>query len=194
MKPDSILVPAIPLFVYSADQGSKASFKFSRDNSALFCKGVSIDNISYITGTVDELSLFTARLDDSSAPPELIQVATSRYGEALDFELGNLCFANQCPSGEDSVFSSVSLLRKLQRAGRVEPEYDVRVNAMAVVMESIVSARAAIISETGYIGLVPEYAQIDDVVCVLFGSQVPVVLRKDGDHYRFVGEWYVISL
>jgi hypothetical protein len=51
------------------------------------------------------------------------------------------------------------------------------------------------------LGLVPDYADKGDYICILFGCSVPVVLREvkhvltstqdKGTHYEFVGECYV---
>ncbi|PQE27849.1 Heterokaryon incompatibility protein [Rutstroemia sp. NJR-2017a BBW] len=55
-------------------------------------------------------------------------------------------------------------------------------------------------TKNGYVGLVPPGTRIGDVVCVLFGMQTPVVLRKieDGESdlgdkiiYELVGECYI---
>lgn len=55
------------------------------------------------------------------------------------------------------------------------------------------------VTEAGYMALVPELARPGDVVAVIFGLEVPFLLRKDGDHgkveeqgtYQLVGECYV---
>jgi hypothetical protein len=44
------------------------------------------------------------------------------------------------------------------------------------------------------IGLGPAATRVGDVVCVLFGCQVPFILRPENDHYRLVGECYVYEL
>jgi hypothetical protein len=44
----------------------------------------------------------------------------------------------------------------------------------------------------GSLGLVPEDTEPEDSVCILFGCDVPVVLRKqDNDTWKFIGEAYV---
>lgn len=54
--------------------------------------------------------------------------------------------------------------------------------------------RRMMITEKGYIGLVPKHAQAGDLVCVLRGCSVPVLLRKEDDYHVFVGESYVHCL
>lgn len=48
-----------------------------------------------------------------------------------------------------------------------------------------------VISEKGYLGIVPPHTQAGDIVCVLFGCSMPVILRKAENHYIFIGESYV---
>ncbi|KAK5265907.1 hypothetical protein LTR96_008808 [Exophiala xenobiotica] len=54
--------------------------------------------------------------------------------------------------------------------------------------------RRVFVSESGYCGLVPEDAEDGDCLCVLFGCDAPVVLRKTEDWYKFIGECYIQRL
>lgn len=40
----------------------------------------------------------------------------------------------------------------------------------------------------------PAAIRVGDVLCILFGGQVPFILRSEGEHYRLVGECYVYEL
>jgi hypothetical protein len=47
-------------------------------------------------------------------------------------------------------------------------------------------------TKKGRIGWTPLGSKTGDIVCVLYGSNVPFILRDDGDGYhRLVGESYV---
>jgi hypothetical protein len=50
------------------------------------------------------------------------------------------------------------------------------------------------LTEKGYIGLAPLGAQKGDIVCVLCGSEVPLLLRRYGDEYVLIGECFVQGL
>jgi hypothetical protein len=185
---------------YSADRGAAVGFHFSSDTTSLFCNGVIIDTVSFLTRAgKDLLSIcFGGRLDPST-PPELVQATGLRYGEALKFELEGLLTARRMPGWEESGLddnrvSVVSLFRLMHRINQVRPGLAGDINSIRLVYKSTLGRRAAFVSGTGYVGLVPEYAQVGDVVCVLFGSKVPVVLRKNADHYGFVGDWLVTLL
>jgi hypothetical protein len=53
--------------------------------------------------------------------------------------------------------------------------------------------RKVFIGDNGYCGLVPDHTE-GDMICVLFGCDVPVVLRQKADHYIFIGECYIKGL
>ena len=46
-------------------------------------------------------------------------------------------------------------------------------------------------TKKGFIGLGPRSMRQGDLVCILYGGRVPFILRKEGNHYRLVGESYV---
>ena len=51
--------------------------------------------------------------------------------------------------------------------------------------------RRPIRTVSGHLGLVPDFAQEGDMICVLYGCSTPVVLRKNEDQttYTFIGDW-----
>ncbi|KAF2498159.1 hypothetical protein BU16DRAFT_440192, partial [Lophium mytilinum] len=49
-------------------------------------------------------------------------------------------------------------------------------------------------STIGFMGLVPEEAQVGDRICVLFGVERPFVVRENGPSWTMVGECYVHGL
>lgn len=58
-----------------------------------------------------------------------------------------------------------------------------------------IDSRNLMATTRGYIGLIPDDAQIGDVICVLLGGPTPYVLRPVGDgDYILVGECYVYGL
>lgn len=51
--------------------------------------------------------------------------------------------------------------------------------------------RRLILTHKRYMGLAAEHVRAGDIVAVLFGAQVPLMLRKIDEHYLLVGEAYV---
>ena len=46
-------------------------------------------------------------------------------------------------------------------------------------------------SKKGYMGVAPLMAEVGDMICILYGAQVPFLLRPRDDHYLLVGDCYV---
>ena len=54
--------------------------------------------------------------------------------------------------------------------------------------------RSFFTTEKGYVGLGPPNTMIRDKVFVLLGCNVPVILRKAGEHWFFAGEAFVTAI
>jgi hypothetical protein len=54
--------------------------------------------------------------------------------------------------------------------------------------------RRMVTTQKGYVGMTLELSRRGDLVCLLFGCRMPVVLRPEGDYFRFMGECYVHGL
>ena len=65
-------------------------------------------------------------------------------------------------------------------------------------LETATVNRRSTISNIGYMGLVPRRAQAGDLICVLFGTTTPYLLRPvesgAGMQYQLVGHCYVHGL
>lgn len=58
-------------------------------------------------------------------------------------------------------------------------------------LQKTLQGRKGFTTKHGFIGIGPDNMDDDDVVAVLFGGEVPFVLRPRGDHYIFLGDCYV---
>jgi hypothetical protein len=54
--------------------------------------------------------------------------------------------------------------------------------------------RRMVTTEKGRVGMALELSRRGDLVCLLFGCRMPVVLRPEGEYFRFMGECYVHGL
>lgn len=61
-------------------------------------------------------------------------------------------------------------------------------------MTGISHGRKLFATDFGYIGLAPPTSIVGDEICVLFGSKVPYVFRREGSYCKFVGECYIFGL
>jgi hypothetical protein len=60
-----------------------------------------------------------------------------------------------------------------------------------MILHGMTTSRRLIKTEKGYLGVASMYAEPGDSVCVLFGGQVPFVLRGGPDSWKLVSECYV---
>ena len=61
--------------------------------------------------------------------------------------------------------------------------------------EKYALGRSFYMTEKGYFGLAPPDARKEDVIAILFGSQVPLILRSQGDGtFALIGETHVQGL
>lgn len=51
--------------------------------------------------------------------------------------------------------------------------------------------RRMAVSRKGYLGLVPFETELDDLVCVLLGGDMPFILRRQGPYFTLIGECYI---
>jgi hypothetical protein len=59
------------------------------------------------------------------------------------------------------------------------------------ILDAMTWQRSVFTTSKGYLGLAPGTTTSQDYVCILCGSQMPLVLRKDGAHWELVGQAYV---
>jgi hypothetical protein len=74
-----------------------------------------------------------------------------------------------------------------------------------LMLKRATESRRFFVSTKGYVGLAPFHAEAGDLICILFGGQIPFILRKcsethpkiqyifggEGNAYLFIGESYV---
>lgn len=56
------------------------------------------------------------------------------------------------------------------------------------------TSRSLFLANNAYIGLAPAHAWEGDEICLLFGGDVPYVVRKGEDHYQLIGECYCYGI
>jgi hypothetical protein len=59
------------------------------------------------------------------------------------------------------------------------------------LLQNILPGRRLIKSCSNLLGLAPMYTEPGDKICILFGSQVPFILRKEESHWIIIGECYI---
>lgn len=116
----------------------------------------------------------------------LCDIQTAKVGEyalALQQDLLRWSFPNVFGTGEErKVVEEHAALAKSDTEGLVE------------WMKMVCANRRLFMTETGEVGLGPGVVRPGDVVCVLYGTRVPIVLRQVGAAWAVVGECYVDRL
>lgn len=59
---------------------------------------------------------------------------------------------------------------------------------------TVCARRHRFVTARGMIGVGPEAMEPGDVICILYGADVPFVLRQDGDAYLLIGECFISEL
>jgi len=77
-------------------------------------------------------------------------------------------------------------IRENTRRRRIVPPY-----ALGFVARQFNWDRRIFITDTGLLGMAPDYAQEGDVVYVPLGCFEPILFRKVDNHYISIGEFYV---
>jgi hypothetical protein len=129
-------------------------------------------------------------LEPSTTP--LWAVASTRTREVLDcgpWHGWGVRFGDQIqPDGS----FMLQMRDAKQRAADNEPllaeAFEPWKHGMMALVGSTLMNRALFVSEMGWVGLVPRWAKPGDLICILFGCKVPVVLRRQEDHYQYIGE------
>ncbi|OCK74394.1 HET-domain-containing protein [Lepidopterella palustris CBS 459.81] len=90
--------------------------------------------------------------------------------------------------------------RRLDRADKLVPPQSLEseeklieaLDRQAALAEGAQYSRRFFTTEKGYMGIGPSVAQTRDIICVLFGGEVPFVLRPVGNgRYKMVGQCYM---
>ena len=66
-------------------------------------------------------------------------------------------------------------------------------NQIGMTKRGIVPRRF-IMTSAGFMGLAPPGAEVNDEVCILFGAEVPFVIRRQGKYCQLIGECYVYGI
>ena len=61
-------------------------------------------------------------------------------------------------------------------------------------MEKFIRGRTFFVTAERYMGLAPEATRSGDLVCVIFGCQLPFIVREDAGQHLLVGECYAQGL
>jgi len=197
--------------------GSKTKFKFRVDSNphVLFLQGFLLDSVISLSTKYDgssigteryfqELERMTDTLDRYSSREELLyRVPVSDVQRSSELEVVMGVYPNNSTL-QDSYIALRKLLRQANldhdrslEAQKLEEEAE-PFRAAARYFHGINGARGRFcVTRRGYLGVVPESAQVGDIICIPCGMNVPYLLREIGGMqkvYHLVEQVYVHGL
>ncbi|OIW25329.1 hypothetical protein CONLIGDRAFT_673434 [Coniochaeta ligniaria NRRL 30616] len=200
--------------VYHASGSRPAIFSFSHDRASLSVQGIRCDQVLCLYDTppfpmeypqgVDRWAYetFHGLSTDVQKRLENTYGQTDMVGEFLVAIVGGP-FDRARNRGKDyrGYYGGASrqwheYAASLQTGEKIDDEIpDGDAGELDIRSHRVGHRRKIFIGEKGYCGLVPDSADIGDDLCVLFGCDIPVLLREmGGNKYRLLGESYVQGL
>lgn len=194
-------------FRAGGDRMAKIAFPSS---GRLLVDGLEIDAVSKPTPVVD-----SSALDGVAGLTSLLKSArrlmqhnrSSDESRSDDVRLGQVLMAGRNSEGRPATeedASALSLLSRSLQAGQMSPPLHELKRCSEAPSNCLMKAanfhqcirracanRRLFKTTSGRLGLGPRTMQESDVVCILFGSQWPVILRRRGESYQTVGVCYV---
>lgn len=190
--------------IYRASGNSRVITKPSEDLDILTLKGFHFDNVAEIFefGGEDELGFVLGswkRMTRIGLAPHRPYVGSGDFFNAFwrtlianqGFEVDERKKREQevvkAPEKQrdiaEIIFGLKDLPKDVCKEQYLEP--------FAALIRSKTLNRRMVLTEKGYLGLVPHETEKEDLVCILLGGDMPFILRAEGSHYKFVGESYV---
>lgn len=111
------------------------------------------------------------------------EVASQSQSQAVDF---------------DTLESFAQTLRERASPDRLEALSKDLLDSVKVThlfdSEPTTQAHVFCTTESGYIGMVPQFSRVGDTICLIYGLDTPYVLRAVGGRFQLVGNSYVHGL
>jgi hypothetical protein len=202
-------------YLYSAAKDFPMAVTFSDDSDIMYADGIRADSIERPAPHWDpgrEHNDFVENLLESTQMvwfnllQPVIPVIVSLYGPgfSLGTALGKLLTADRVTDSKSNISrfepdKSWSDLpteppEDFKEIGRAEEQIISWEDSKKHMIESALTQRRFVVTKTGYIGLVPELTEVEDIICILLGCDTPLVLRPINDHYILIGESYICGL
>lgn len=184
---DESISRELPLFV--AARGIEPVVSFSEGNRCLTARGLCFDIIvedseprQWLSRQKDTTELWKSWVSVARCSADEIYVT----GRCSSFT----AFSKVLTTDVKNVSGSWSASR-----GSSTPRFvDKSINAFDLrdgLIDAMTHNRRLFRTAMGYLGLTAATAEVGDTVCILFGSQMPVVMRSNDECWTFVGQAYV---
>jgi hypothetical protein len=176
--------------VYNACPAVPAVIRIDRMRRILRLRGIRFDEV---------FAVGLARNDDPKITPD---VEVFRNWLSLTFQLGN-DYISGCTISEAlqhtlcaDIKESSEWRGQSERGGRVALPGDTNEIPQnffrsSPLLHRRTVRRRLVTTRKGYLALAPQETERGDLLCVLYGGQLPLVLRQSGSCFELIGEAYV---
>lgn len=201
---------------FQAAGRSKANVKLSLCRRLLTCEGIEIGDIVNIEGPFENSesaflngrALLNMRRIAMNAFLECRYDAYSTSSKYLDIVFWETLFANRSVEGDvkcdlkESAKQLDYLTKLLDKkdsdtdTGIIEIQDELKRSLMPYIcnLVSTLRFRRFFATSNGFIGIGPCNIKCGDLAVVLFGADVPYILRKEGDEYCLIGDAFVYGV
>lgn len=196
--------PKKRIFNAALEEKSPEPFRFSTDLTLLMVNGVFVDIVTRVMDPCDEnvdSCLKSWKTEIMSSKPEGAQYIRGRTVDEAYWRsvLANHWARDGC-NPASIIGDHIPSLDCDEPVSCMPPQSNVeeknirqKLQRLSVHDPPVCYRRRLFETSTGLIGLGPQGAENGDHVTILVGARVPIVLRKEGDRYKVVGERYVVA-
>lgn len=185
--------------IYKTSGNTRPSLRQSTDEDALILRGILFDKVKVCSGKSGHLFHGVNRGPIYDCLSLVKSSKVSRYKSENDRSRAFLrTLVADFVHGKRATESDVRALDDWVMLKQDHPgveELSDRVKLTANLVEAVSAARNGrqfFMSEKGYMGLAPITTKAGDAVCILFGGQVPFILRERDDFgHSMIGDCYV---
>jgi hypothetical protein len=171
-------------YYFDENEASKDDFKHAIDSKLLAAWNMSLSTLD-----VDDLASWVTRFIKTTTA-ERYDLTGRSYQQTLKDGMAYIIHQldkeearMSLPDVDNKREKSIEVLRHLS-VGGVAKEY-------ATLAYTYCFSRCFLVTSTGNVGIGPSDTQVGDCAAVILGSDVPYILRKNGNSCSFIGELYL---
>ncbi|EXJ57182.1 hypothetical protein A1O7_07529 [Cladophialophora yegresii CBS 114405] len=194
---------------YHASLGKKAEVAFCKGRTSITASGVHVDSVAVVFDARYDTSKVKKSLQElefvASAASSILIDDDAMRRKVLDDDFWRTLVGNRTESGESPAPDQWAVAFKVSKGevpvpDHFQPEKEpVERFAKFVIplrtqLNDAMEGRRFFVTRRGLFGIGPCHMRRGDAICVLFGADLPMILRQHDDHWRLLGESYVHRL
>lgn len=180
--------------LYHASRDRSGNFKIDKGTGTLFCDGFSYDRVSFVApnyvDTMDRMEvtkrwtgwLESERVGNFNPATVSRTLVADCYRPTVDVGMRGRHYFEEVASSVLKPSLNIQTTQTHAELGHLAGDGEAH---------TAWHGRTMVVTERGHLGLAPKHVQVNDLVVILWGGQLPFLLRKSGDYYVLIGETYV---